>query len=255
MAKWDDCQRALDISFSDEWLLKQAFVHSSYLNENPDFTLPSNERLEFLGDAILDFIVTERIYKEFPELPEGELTTIRSSLVCRETLAEAAFSLKLGDWLLLGEGEEANGGRVRQSNLANAMEALIGAIYLNQGLAKAKEFVLRQLEPILEKIKAGEMTPNYKALVQELVQKEKRSAPVYHLVEAIGPDHDKQFTVEVLIEGEILGRGTGKNKKAAETEAARSAWEKLRGKGSPYTLSGEGEIIGCPRPPSPYLAR
>jgi ribonuclease-3 len=227
MADWDDCQRALDIRFSNVALLEQAFVHSSYLNENADFTRPSSERLEFLGDAILDFIVTESIYKEFPELPEGELTTIRSSLVCREALAEVASSLQLGDWLLLGEGEDTSGGRGRQSNLANAMEALIGAIYLDQGLAKAREFILRQLEPALEKIKAGERTPNYKALLQELVQKEKGAAPVYHLVEATGPDHNKQFTVEVLIQGEPLGRGTEKNKKAAEMEAARSAWEKM----------------------------
>ncbi len=165
MDNWDNCQRALDIFFGDRSLLEQAFVHRSYLNENPDFTLPSNERLEFLGDAILDFAITERIYKEFPELSEGELTTIRSSLVCRQTLAEVAFSLRLGDWLLLGEGEEASGGRTRESNLANALEALVGAIYLDQGLAKAEEFVLGQLEPVLEKIKAGEITPNYKALV------------------------------------------------------------------------------------------
>ena len=241
MANWDDCQRALGVSFSDKRLLEQAFVHSSYLNENPDFALPSNERLEFLGDAILDLIVAERIYEEFPELPEGELTMVRSSLVCRQTLAEVALSLKLGSWLLLGEGEEASGGRRRHSNLANAMEALIGAIYLDQGVSKAREFVLRQLEPMIEKIKSGEMTPNYKALVQELVQKERRSTPVYHLVEAAGPDHDKQFTVEVLIEGEVLGRGTGKSKKAAETKAARSAWGKLGGKeGLPNSLFSEG---------------
>jgi len=230
MTNWDDCQRALGILFNNEALLKQAFTHSSYLNENPDFALPDNERLEFLGDAILDFIVAEGLYREFPELPEGALTTIRASLVCRQTLAEIASSLKLGDWLLLGEGEEASGGRVRQSNLANATEALIGAIYLDQGLVKVKEFVLRQLQPVAEKIKAGETIPNYKALIQELVQEEKKSTPVYHLVEATGPDHDKQFTVEILIQGEILGSGTGKNKKAAEMEAARSAWEKLRGK-------------------------
>lgn len=230
MTNWDDCQKALGISFSDEPLLKQAFVHSSYLNENPDFILPSNERLEFLGDAILDFIVAERIYSEFPELPEGELTTIRSSLVCRETLAQVASLLKLGDWLVLGEGEDASGGRMRQSNLANAVEALIGAIYLDQGLVKAKEFVFKRLEPTLEKIKTGKTIPNYKALLQELVQKEKRSTPLYHLVAATGPDHNKQFTVEVLTEGEVLGRGTGKNKKAAETEAARLAWKNYGGK-------------------------
>ena len=203
-------------------------MHLSYLNENPSFARPSNERLEFLGDAILNFIVTEKLYEEFPELPEGELTEIRASLVCRDTLAGLASSLKLGDWLLLGRGEEANGGRVKESNLANAMEALIGALYLDQGLAKARRFILRQLKPELEKIKAGKTTPNYKALVQEFIQGQRKPTPVYRLVEAAGPDHIKQFTAEILVEGEALGRGTGKSKKAAESQAAKAAWEKLR---------------------------
>jgi len=225
---WNGCQKNLGISFHQESLLEQAFVHLSYLNENPDFDRPSNERLEFLGDAVLNFIVTEKLYKEFPKLSEGELTEIRASLVCRDTLAELASSLKLGDWLLLGRGEEASGGRAKESNLANAMEALIGALYLDQGLAKARKFILKQLKPELGKIKAGKTTPNYKALVQELVQGQKRPTPVYRLVEATGPDHSKQFTVEILVDGEALGRGTGKNKKGAESQAARAAWEKLR---------------------------
>jgi ribonuclease-3 len=228
MINWNDCQKNLGVSFHQESLLEQAFVHSSYLNENPEFTRSSNERLEFLGDAILDFIVAEKLYEEFPKLPEGKLTEIRASLVCRDTLAELASSLKLGDWLVFGQGEEANGGRTKASNLANAMEALVGALYLDQGLAKAKKFVLRQLKPELEKIKAGKTTPNYKALVQELVQGQNRPTPVYRLVEATGPDHSKQFIAEILVEGEALGRGTGKSKKAAESQAARTAWEKLR---------------------------
>jgi ribonuclease-3 len=228
MIDWNDCQRDLGISFRHVSLLEQAFVHRSYLNENPDFDLSDNERLEFLGDAILNFIVAARLYKEFPNLPEGDLTEIRASLVCRDTLAEVASSLRLGVWLLLGQGEETSGGRAKQSNLANAMEALIGAIYLDQGLATARRFVLKQLKAELRKIKAGKMTPNYKALVQELIQGQKKPAPVYHLVEAAGPDHDKEFTAEILVEGEALGRGTGKNKKAAESQAARAAWEKLR---------------------------
>jgi len=203
-------------------------VHLSYLNENPGFTRPSNERLEFLGDAILNFIVTKKLYEEFPQLPEGELTEIRAALVCRDTLVELASSLKLGDWLLLGRGEEANGGRAKESNLANAMEALIGALYLDQGIAKARRFILRQLKPELEKIKAGKITPNYKALVQELIQGQKKPTPVYRLVEATGPDHSKQFTAEILVEGEALGKGVGKSKKVAESQAARAAWEKLR---------------------------
>jgi ribonuclease-3 len=228
MVDWNDCRKHLGISFRRESLLEMAFMHPSYLNENPGFAGSSNERLEFLGDAILDFIVAEKLYKEFPELPEGNLTEIRASLVCRDTLAEIASSLKLGDWLLLGQGEEANGGRTRPSNLANAMEALIGALYLEQGLARARRFIFRHLKPRLDKIKAGKRTPNYKALVQELVQGQKRPTPVYRLVETAGPDHSKQFTVEILVEGEVVGNGTGKSKKAAENQAARAAWEKLR---------------------------
>jgi ribonuclease-3 len=228
MIDWSDCQKSLGISFRRESLLEQAFVHLSYLNENPGFARPSNERLEFLGDAILNFIVAEKLYKEFPKLPEGELTEIRASLVCRDTLAELAFSLKLGDWLLLGRGEEANGGRAKASNLANSMEALIGALYLDQGLAKARKFILRQLKSELEKIRGGKTIPNYKALVQELVQGQRKPTPVYRLVEATGPDHNKQFTAEILVEGEVLGRGTGRSKKAAESQAARAAWEKMR---------------------------
>ena len=228
MIDWSDCQKSLGISFHQESLLEQAFVHLSYLNENPGFARPSNERLEFLGDAVFNIVVTEKLYEEFPKLPEGELTEIRASLVCRDTLAELASSLKLGDWLLLGRGEEANGGRAKASNLANAMEALIGALYLDQGLAKARRFILRQFKPELEKIKAGKTIPNYKALVQELIQGQKRPTPAYRLVEATGPDHSKQFTAEILVEGEALGRGTGRSKKVAEIQAARAAWEKLR---------------------------
>ncbi len=228
MSDWDSWQRALGIYFSDVSLLEQAFVHSSYLNENPDFPLPDNERLEFLGDAVLDFVVAEYLYMQFPELREGDLTMIRAFLVCRESLNEVASSLNLGHSLLLGRGEEATGGRTRQNNLANAMEALIGAIYVDQGLSMAKEFVLRQLQPFLERIRAEGISPNYKALLQEFVQKQTQSAPTYRVTEAIGPDHDKQFTVEVVLEKEVLGSGMGKSKKAAEVEAARIAWEKLR---------------------------
>ena len=230
MHDWEDCEKSLGLAFHNKSLLKQALTHSSYINENPDFALPSSERLEFLGDAILGFVVTERLYKEFPELPEGKLTAIRAFLVCRDALAEVAYSLRLGDYLLLGRGEEANEGRTKLSNLANAMEAAIGAIYWDQGLAKARKFVLSHLKPRLKRIKAGEITPNYKALLQEFVQGKSKSTPVYQLVETIGPDHEKQFIVEVMIEDKVLGKGTGKNKKTAEMEAAHSAWEKIMGK-------------------------
>jgi ribonuclease-3 len=228
MIDWNDCQENLGTAFRRVYLLEQAFTHLSYLNENPGFDGPSNERLEFLGDSVLNFIVTEKLYKEFPKLTEGDLTGIRSSLVCRDTLAGLASSLKLGNWLLLGRGEEANGGRAKTSNLANTMEALIGALYLDHGLAKARRFVLNQLKPELDKIRAGKTAENYKALVQEFIQGQKKPAPIYRLVQASGPDHSKRFTAEVLVEGKALGRGTGKSKKTAESQAAKAAWEKLR---------------------------
>jgi ribonuclease-3 len=228
MIDWDDFQKTLGISLREKSLLEQAFVHSSYRNESPDFGATSNERLEFLGDAVLNLVVTERLYEKFPRLSEGELTDIRASLVCRDTLAGLASSLRLGDYLVLGRGEELSGGRAKASNLANAMEALLGALFLDQGLARTRRFILRQLKLELDRTSTGEAMPNYKALVQEFVQGERRPTPVYHLVEAVGPDHSKRFTVEILVDGEALGRGTGMSKKVAESQAARAAWEKLR---------------------------
>jgi ribonuclease-3 len=225
---WDHCQENLGICFRRESLLEQAFVHTSYCNEGPGLEYSSNERLEFLGDAVLNLVVTDKLYREFPALSEGELTAIRASLVCRETLSELASSLELGNWLLLGRGEESSGGRAKASNLANAVEALIGALYLDQGIGKTRRFILKHLKRNLEEIKTGKIVGNYKALVQELIQGEGRPTPVYRLVEAIGPDHDKQFTVEILVDGQTLGRGMGGSKKAAESQAARAAWEKLR---------------------------
>jgi len=228
MVDWDHCQENLGICFRRESLLEQAFVHTSYCNETLDLEYSSNERLEFLGDAVLNFVVTDKLYKEFPELSEGELTEIRASLVCRDTLAELASSLELGNWLLLGRGEERSGGRAKASNLANAVEAFIGALYLDQGIGKARRFILKQLKRDLDEIKTGKTMLNYKALVQEFIQGEGGPTPVYRLVEAIGPDHDKQFTAEILVDGQALGRGMGGSKKVAESQAARAAWEKLR---------------------------
>ena len=228
MADASEVHNRLGESFSQGSLMEQAFVHRSYLNENPLFTGPSNERLEFLGDALLGFIVAEKLYKEFPDLPEGSLTEIRASLVCRDTLAELASSLRLGDRLLLGQGEEMNRGRSKPGNLSNAMEALIGALYLEQGLEATRTFVMAQLKPHLDRAKAGQIVPNYKAMLQEFVQGQGRPTPVYRLVEARGPDHDRQFTAEILVEGEVLGVGEGKSKKTAENQAARAAWARLR---------------------------
>jgi ribonuclease-3 len=228
MVDWDRFQTKLRISFRDQSLLEQAFLHSSYCNERDDLKYSSNERLEFLGDAVLNLVVTDKLYKEFPALSEGELTGIRASLVCRDTLARLASSLGLGNWLLLGRGEELSGGRAKASNLANAMEALLGALYLDQGIGKARRFVLGQLKQDLKDMETGKTVPNYKSLVQELIQGQGKLTPVYRLVEAIGPDHDKQFTAEILVDGDVLGIGMGGSRKAAESQAARAAWERLR---------------------------
>ena len=227
MVGWQALQRVIGINFKDEPLLQQAFIHSSYINENPGSQLSDNERLEFLGDALLSFIVAGELYSEFSNFSEGDLTEIRVSLIRQETLAEIAAGLKLGDYLLLGKGEEASGGRQKQTNLADAFEALIGAIYLDQGLNVAKDFVLAKFANQLEQIRDKGIGRNYKALLQEFTQAKYKQLPTYRIVEASGPDHDKNFIVEVMLGDRALGTGFGKNKRAAEMEAARSAWEKL----------------------------
>lgn len=227
MVDWQETQQAIGITFCDLSLLQQAFVHSSYVNENPGFHLPDSERLEFLGDALLSFVVAEKLYHEFPQFGEGELTEIRVSLIREETLAQLAATLKLGDYLLLGKGEETSGGRKRQTNLADAFEALIGAIFLDQGMDAASDFILSKLFSQLDKVKAEGVGRNYKTLLQELTQIKYKQLPAYRVLEALGPEHAKGFTVEVALGDRVLGLGSGKSKKAAEMEAAHSAWEKL----------------------------
>ena len=227
MIDWQALQQVIAINFKDESLLQQAFIHSSYINENPGSPITDNERLEFLGDALLSFIVAEELYREFTNFGEGDLTEIRVSLIRQETLADIAAGLKLGDYLLLGKGEEATGGRGKQTNLADAFEALIGAVYIDQGLNIAKGFVLAKFANQLKEVRAKGIGRNYKALLQEFTQAKYKLLPTYRIVEASGPDHDKSFIVEVRLGDRLLGTGFGKNKRAAEMEAARSAWEKL----------------------------
>ena len=227
MVDWQALQQTIGVTFRDIPLLQRAFIHSSYINENPSFCLLDNERLEFLGDVLLSFIVTEKLYHEFPHSGEGELTEIRISLIRQETLAQLALTLKLGDYLHLGKGEEATGGRERQTNLADAFESLVGAIFLDQGLDAARDFVLSKLGSHLERVSAEGIGRNYKALLQEFTQAKFKQLPTYRVVEASGPDHDRGFTVEVVLEDRVLGAGSGKSKRAAEMEAARSAWERL----------------------------
>ena len=220
-------QQTLDISFNDPSLLEQALVHSSYINENPGFASSSNERLEFLGDAVLGLVVAEKLYQDFPQFSEGQMTKLRSALVRRDALAGIATVFRLGDYLYLGKGEEASGGRHKPANLAGVLEALIAAISLDQGVAIARDFILALLSKELEKVVSQGVEVDYKSQLQELIQSRQQVAPTYHVIEAAGLDHDKRFTVEVRVGNTVLGRGSGRSKKAAETEAAHSALEQL----------------------------
>jgi len=225
-------QELLNVKFKSPALLEQALIHSSYLNEYPTAVPASNERLEFLGDAVLGLIVAEKLYRDFPDLAEGEMTRVRSALVRRETLAHVAGSLELGNYLYVGRGEEASGGRQKPANLSGALEAVIAAIYLDRGLAVTRGLVLGWLAGEFQAVMTREKEGDYKSRLQELVQSKYRSSPSYRTLQAAGPDHDKTFTVEVQIGDRVLGRGSGKSKKLAETEAARSALERL---GSDFT--------------------
>ena len=220
-------QESLKIKFKNPSLLEQALVHSSYLNEYPGFAPAANERLEFLGDAILGFIVAEKLYQDFPDMAEGEMTQIRSILVRRETLAHIATGLKLGDYLYLGKGEKASGGRRKPANLAAALEAVIAAIFLDSGLAATRKAVLGWLDKELQEVIGRGKGVDYKSRLQELVQSKYRSSPSYRTVQTTGPDHDKLFTVEAMIGDRVLGRGSGKSRKLAEIEAAQQALEQM----------------------------
>ena len=220
-------QEILGVTFNNSSLLEQAVVHSSYINENPVFASSHNERLEFLGDAILGFIVAEKLYQDFPDISEGEMTKLRSALVRRDTLARVARAVRLGDFLYMGKGEEASGGRGKTANLAGALEAVIAATFLDQGAATTGNLVLRLLGEELAKVVSQGVGVDYKSQLQELTQSRRQLTPTYRLVKAVGPDHDKRFIVEVMAGDMVLGKGAGKSKKLAETEAARSALERL----------------------------
>ena len=227
LADLDALQQTLGISRNDPSFLEQALVHSSCVNENPGFAPVSNERLEFLGDAILGLVTAEKLYQDFPHFSEGEMTKLRAALIRQETLARMARAVNLGDYLYLGKGEEASGGRDKPANLAGALEAVIAAVFLDQGLAAARDCVLKLLVPELPKVISQGTGVDYKSQLQELIQARHQLIPAYHVIEAAGPEHAKEFTVEVRVDNTVLGRGSGKSKKAAETEAACAALERL----------------------------
>lgn len=212
----------LGVTFHDIGLLHTALVHTSYANEAQG-RVAHNERLEFLGDAVLELASSTYLYTHFPRLPEGELTKTRASIVCSAALAKIAARLGLGEYLLLGHGEEMSGGRVRTTNLEDAFEAVLGAIYLDQGWEAARDYALRQLAPEFDQVRHGENLQDYKTLLQELVQKTPGSTIAYELLEATGPDHAKHYRYAVVINGKTCGEGEGSSKKEAEQQAARMA--------------------------------
>ena len=218
-------EQGLGYTFRNKALLENALTHSSYANENRERHLPDNERLEFLGDSILGFVVAEYLYRNFPDKPEGELTRIRADLVCERNRAEAAATVELGSYLLLGHGEEQGGGRKRDSIVSDAMESVIAASFMDGGFAAAKEIIDRL---ILSNIPKGRPRNfDYKTAFQELVQRKKDQQIHYELTGESGPDHDKHFEVEVLLNGKAVGHGVGSSKKRAEQAAAEAAIEAL----------------------------
>jgi len=224
-----DLQQTLGVVFKEPVLFRQALIHSSYINENPADIPGHNERLEFLGDAVLGLVAAEELYRAFPALSEGELTRLRAALVRRDTLARVARSIDLGAFLFMGKGEEAGGGRGKSTNLAGALEAVVAAVYLDAGLDAARDLVARLFASEWPKLSGPEAVIDYKSKLQELVQSRFQRTPAYRLVSGVGPHHDMLFTVEVNVNGEVLGSGSGRSKKIAETEAARAALERLGG--------------------------
>lgn len=213
--------------FRDPELLRQALTHSSYANERGWGRLGCNERLEFLGDSILGYFTAEYLYRGYPDKPEGEMTKLRAELVCENSLAKVAEALELGKALLLGRGEELGGGRGRPSITADAVEALLAAIYLDGGAEEARRFVYTFILSNAPRA-AREGSHDFKTLLQELVQRDGAESPLYRMTGESGPDHCKVFSAEVLVDGRALGEGSGRSKKEAEQNAARDALEKLK---------------------------
>lgn len=220
-------EERLGYSFRNRALLETALTHSSYANENRASGIVCNERLEFLGDSVLGVTVADFLYRHFPDMPEGRMTRLRAELVCEQSLHRVALELHLGDYLRLGKGEEHNGGRKRASILSDAVEAVIAAMYLDAGMETAAGFIHRCLLDDVHAIETPTFT-DYKTSLQELVQRHSGQVLSYELVGEEGPDHAKTFRVQVCLNGDPIGRGTGRTKKEAEQTAAANALEALR---------------------------
>ncbi len=215
------------LAFGDLLLLQQALTHRSYVNEHDDQDLSDNERLEFLGDAVLDFVSGELLYRRFPQMPEGDLTRLRAALVRTESLAALALKCRLGEALRMGKGEEKGGGRERLNNLCAGFEAVVGALYLDQGLEAVRTFVTPQLLTRLDQVLAESLDKDARSILQEISQAQYSLTPAYRLVDASGPEHEKEFVFEALIGDQVVGRGSGRSKQAASQAAAQDALERL----------------------------
>lgn len=218
--EYAEFEKTIGHTFKNKGFLEEALTHSSYANER-NRGLVCNERLEFLGDAVLSIVSAEFLFKKFSDMPEGQLSKLRSSLVCTASLSGFARQIGLGDYLKLGKGEAMTGGAERASNLENAFEALVAAVYLDSGLETAREFIIKFLEAELENHKIN--FRDYKTVLQEIIQENPDSKLSYHIVGESGPDHDKEFEAEICLDSNVIGRGKGKTKKQAEQEAAKEA--------------------------------
>jgi ribonuclease-3 len=223
----EELQTALEIQFRNPELLQQAMTHRSYTHETDNNDIADNERLEFLGDAVLNFLSGDMLYARFPERSEGWLTRLRAALVRTESLRELAVECQLGDALRMGKGEENSGGRVRKTNLCAAFEALVGAMYLDQGIDTVREFVLPMLDKRLDKVIEEASYQDARTLLQEWSQAERGITPTYTIISESGPDHEKEYEAEVIIDEEIVGRGVGRSKRAAAQSAARDALQTI----------------------------
>ena len=217
-------EQKINYEFKNKEYILEALTHSSYSNENKNY--PFNERLEFLGDSVLSIVISDYLFKKETKLPEGELTKIRANIVCEESLSEVSKNIHLGKYMLLGKGEEATGGRERISILADALEAVIAAIYLDGGIKCAREFILTNMEKIINDSIKGKIFRDYKTCLQEVLQSNGENNIWYKLIEEKGPDHNKRFVMEVGINDTVLGVGQGKSKKDAEQVAAKCALDK-----------------------------
>jgi len=224
-------QNIIHVKFKEKSLLNRALIHRSFVNESSTDKIKDNERLEYLGDSVLGLIVNEYLFKRFEDYPEGDLAKIKSAVVSEATLAKVARDINLGNYLLMGKGEELSGGRDRSSILANSFEALIGAVYLDSGLRECRRFILSLLKKDIERIDRMTYLRDPKTTLQEYVQKRYKERPVYEVVEERGPDHKKEFIVRLLIKGNEVSRGLGSSKRKAEMLAAEQILKKIEKNG------------------------